>query len=352
MKERIIQDVKYNCDVSDAGYWGFFSICGLLMRMRDLYRSEQGLQPWAAIGQEEISGWIARKEGRWPELENAPFRPITINGCGHDPFDVSGINQALQPFGLVYGAGYALYKKPTFFLADQHSRQWVRDFDVHTAGHELARDLFAAPAMLQGRCIFLRLETLGEHLWDTYHAIKGKDGHYRAELASGYDLSPGGGGEEALPSRLAAAAGHYAQILLHHELGEALEDIPEWAEILSEIQDRKVEYYLRSIKDLIADTSDHGPLRRIIETRDSGALLFFVFSMEGYRRSLFPELREALRGLEGDDGWTRIETIRTAGYRKFIAIRNGIMGEHRSAAGIDEFARRMRNHLDRGSALG
>ena len=345
MKERIIQDVKFNCDVSDARYWGYFSICGLLMRMRDLYRSEHSLQPWSVIRQEEISPWIARKEDRWPELESAEFCPVTCNGQEYDPFDVSGVNQALEPLCLVYGAGYALYKKPTFFLADLRSRQWVRDFDVHTSGHELARDLFAAPAMLQGRCIFLRLETLGEHLWDTYHAIRGKDGQHPAELMAGSGLSFGDGGEEAFRSQLAAVAQRYSDILLHHELGEALEDIPEWADILSELQDRKVEYYLRSLKDLIADTSDHGPLRRIIESRDSGALLFFVFSMEGYRRSLFPELREAMRALSGDVGWSSLENVRTAGYGKFFAIRNDIMRDHRSASSAGDFEQRIREYL-------
>jgi hypothetical protein len=32
----LIDDIKFNCEVSDAKYWGHFSICGLLMRLRAL----------------------------------------------------------------------------------------------------------------------------------------------------------------------------------------------------------------------------------------------------------------------------------------------------------------------------
>jgi hypothetical protein len=46
MPETLHKDIKFNCDVSDARFWGYFSICGLLMRYRDLYRSEQGLEPY------------------------------------------------------------------------------------------------------------------------------------------------------------------------------------------------------------------------------------------------------------------------------------------------------------------
>ena len=57
-------DIKFNCDVSDAQYWGYFSVCGLLMRYRDLYRSEKGIKPWAEINHQDIGAWIENKEAR------------------------------------------------------------------------------------------------------------------------------------------------------------------------------------------------------------------------------------------------------------------------------------------------
>jgi len=76
----LLKDIKFNCDVSDARFWGSFSICGLLMRYRDLYRSEQRREPWAAVSSEEIGPWIQQKESRWPELEGQPFRDLVLQG--------------------------------------------------------------------------------------------------------------------------------------------------------------------------------------------------------------------------------------------------------------------------------
>ena len=74
MFDTFVRDIKFNCDFSDAQYWGYFSICGLLMRYRDLFRSEQGLPPWAEFRRSGITEWIARKEARWPELESGISR--------------------------------------------------------------------------------------------------------------------------------------------------------------------------------------------------------------------------------------------------------------------------------------
>lgn len=97
MDAALKNDIKYNCDVSDAAYWGYFSICGLLLRYRDLYRSEQGLKPWADISRTDITAWIHVKEAQWPELENKAFRALTIDGKQYQAFDVETINAALEP---------------------------------------------------------------------------------------------------------------------------------------------------------------------------------------------------------------------------------------------------------------
>jgi hypothetical protein len=50
--------------------------------------------------------------------------------------------------------------KPTFFVAEISSKKDISDYTVYISKKELARDLFASSAMLQGRCIFIRLEPL------------------------------------------------------------------------------------------------------------------------------------------------------------------------------------------------
>ncbi|NCO66113.1 MAG: hypothetical protein COW32_00475 [Candidatus Aquicultor secundus] len=101
----LTEQVTYNCDVSDSRYWGYFSICGLLMSLRVLYMSKNDLAPWAQIDREDISKWIAAKEARWDELEDEGFKNIEIDGTVYDPFDVATINSVLVEKGLVYGAG-------------------------------------------------------------------------------------------------------------------------------------------------------------------------------------------------------------------------------------------------------
>jgi hypothetical protein len=47
----LITSIKRNCNISDAKYWGFYSLCGLLLRLRELYRSEKGMRPWERVNQ-------------------------------------------------------------------------------------------------------------------------------------------------------------------------------------------------------------------------------------------------------------------------------------------------------------
>ena len=42
----ITRQVLRNCEISDARHAGLFSICGLALRLRDLYKWEKGLDPW------------------------------------------------------------------------------------------------------------------------------------------------------------------------------------------------------------------------------------------------------------------------------------------------------------------
>jgi len=76
------------------------------------------------------------------------------------PFDSGPVNQVLRTEGIVYGAGYGMYLKPTFFLARSLSTETIEGHIVHTTDHELVRDLFTAPAMLQGTTIYLRREVI------------------------------------------------------------------------------------------------------------------------------------------------------------------------------------------------
>ncbi len=60
--DSIATQVKHNCNISDALYWGYYSSCGLLLRLRDLYKIEYAMKPWEGIRHEKIGSWIEDKE--------------------------------------------------------------------------------------------------------------------------------------------------------------------------------------------------------------------------------------------------------------------------------------------------
>src|SRR5512143_3076915 len=103
------RQVKHNCDISDAKFWGYYSICGLLMRYRELYRSEHRLAPWDSIANDEVAKWIQERESLWQALGDKELQQIVFEGKSYDPFDVNGLNSALQDTGLLYGAGYGTF---------------------------------------------------------------------------------------------------------------------------------------------------------------------------------------------------------------------------------------------------
>jgi len=59
---------------------------------------------------------LKKKKNTWKELENASLTPVSLNGNSYSPFDIDGINNYLVNNGFVYGAGYALFMKPSFFI--------------------------------------------------------------------------------------------------------------------------------------------------------------------------------------------------------------------------------------------
>jgi len=345
MAEALLKDIKFNCDVSDSQFWGFYSVCGLLMRYRDLFRSEKGLKPWADIKREEIAAWIEKKEARWPELEQQAFRNLVIGTRTFPPFEVAEINQTLNDKGFIYGAGYGMYMKPSFFLAELRSVRTVCGLTVYTSGRELVRDLFTAPAMLQGKTIFLRLEPLMVLLLYKHSELNVRRVTALEDAFTHYGFQHRQIIDDTFYQRLENMTERYAEVLLLHEIAEAAEDVVEWKDILALAGDRQVEHYLRAVKDLIADTSDQGPYKKIIESRDRGALGLSIALTEGYRRVLYPEIKDAYTDFSRHQDWSVIEKARQEGYGRFMRERNEILNLYRAQRGTEDFVNVLREHI-------
>ncbi|MDA8098496.1 MAG: hypothetical protein M0042_02570 [Nitrospiraceae bacterium] len=326
MLSELQKTIKNNCDVSDAKFWGYFSVCGLLMRYRDLYRTEQGLEPWSPIPRDEISAWIQRKEAAWPRLENEGFRNLSFRGRDYDPFDAPGINDALNGEGLAYGAGYGMYLKPTFFLARLRSVGEIDGHRVITTDREMVRDLFSAPAMLQERTIFLRRDALRALLWDKYTQVRPGPPTPLADAFASFGVHPGGDGAGPFVEKAELLCDLYAEVLLRHELAESRVSAgSRWKELLAAAGDRSAELALRALQDLVADTSPGGPLDGIVAARDERSLAFFVGMLDGFRKSLFPELRAAYGRFRRDADWRALAGVLQECHGRFSAARQRVL---------------------------
>jgi len=326
--ERLKEQIKFNCNVSDAKFWGYYSICGLLMRLRELYRSEKNLAPWEITPKQGISEWIAATEAQWKNLEHAAFCSIEVGAASYDPFDVDGLNAVLSREGLIYGGGYGRFNKPTFFLAALERKRELYDYSVYYSGKEFCRDLSTSVAMLQGRCIFMRLDALKILLWDKFMELGGK--RYGGLLKEAFSSCGIEGHEtpEELSDRIEALSSEVSELFVRHEAGEAFEDeyLDEWLQVLSQNADRASEFYMRGVKDLLADTSEKGPLEYIIEDRKRYLLNFHMAFLDGIRKELFPEIRDAFQRFTENGEWALLEDARRAGYKRAQELRASILG--------------------------
>lgn len=312
--------VKRNCNISDAKFWGFYSLCGILLRLRELYRIEAGIRPYERIAQESVSAWISEREALWKELENKDLEVISINGNNFGPFSVEGINDILGAEGFLYGAGYGLHMKPTFFLADIQSEKTIDGFHGYITGREYARDLSDNPAMLQGRTIMVRADTIRVLLWQRFEELRCSKAKEALVFAyAKYGVYPEEVPSDNLYDRIHGIALSEAETYLYHELGEAVEGMrtgDSWKLLLAELSDGRAGLFARGVKDVLADTSEKGMLKYIIENRKEGSLGFYLVFLGSLRRIIFPEILGAFRTFYRTADWGIIDEAREIGYRR------------------------------------
>jgi len=105
---------------------------------------------------------------------------------------------------------------------------------------------------------------------------------------------------------------------IYHELGELKDtdfDREAWRDIIATFPHSVIEFFVRAVKDLLADTNDHGKLRYIIRERKAGSLGLHAAFLDGLRKELFPELLEAFMEFKNTGDWASVEQARTKGYQ-------------------------------------
>jgi len=321
--DSIASQVKLNCNISDARHWGSYLPCGLLLRLRDLYRIENRLKPWETVPSRKIADWIGERERLWEEYQTWDFRDMEIDGKRYTPFDVKAINSFLSGQGLLYGAGYGEGLKPVFILAEVSSRSSSGKYDILVAGREIARDLSTSPAMLQGNTIIARKETANLFLWGKFEEMRArKCGGTLFRAFSAYGMTEKMCSQhpnEAHAGVLDKITGEEIATYIHHELGEASQRRVFgrwWRDLLLQLPYSRAELFLRGLKDVLADTCGSGMLSYIIRERKTGSLHFYAALLGGFRRVLFPEMIKAYGQFTETGDWDVIEKARVKGHRE------------------------------------
>ena len=328
----LTRQVLENCEISDARHAGLYSICGLALRLRDLYKWEMGLPPWEEKDSSEILEWIEAREQRWEKCADCEYEKISIGDRTYEPFDTGGINAVVAPHGLLYGAGYARGLKPTFFLARIEGKETVEGMRVYSLGRELARDLLTLPAFLQDGCILLRQEAAKMYLWDQmFYINKSAKPALRFALKNCGLQEPYG---KVLQQNLAKVLAAQRENYIYHEIGEmrdAVFDRGLWREIIAAFPHTPVEFLVRAVKDLLADTNAHGTLQHIIRNRNAASLGLYVAFFDGLAKEVFPELRPAFNVFSESHDWQVVEEAMSAGYHTAKAHAQEIMHIYRTA---------------------
>jgi hypothetical protein len=309
----IAKQVQENCELSDAKHWGSYTICGLLIMLMDLYRWSEGIDSWVKIENPELMDWVGEKEEKWNKIRENDYNNIVIDGTEYDPFDADSINEILEPEEFVYGAGYVAAMKPSFFLAKKEESRTEDGHKIFILGRELARDLVTTPALLQGEKIFVRTQPARSFMWGKIEEFKftGKGLLKHAFAYYGIDI----GNVDA--EEVDRVAREELESYIHHEIGEAEDMIfpdEKWEEIVSSFPLTPLEKFARAVKDILADTNEHGTLRYIIDKEKEGSLGFYVALIWGFRKMIFPEIVTAFESFRERADWGVIEAARKTGH--------------------------------------
>jgi hypothetical protein len=303
---QLASTVQRNCDISDARHAGDYGLCTFLLKMREYYRWENELPFASTLPRDELGDWLKAREQAWDGIEADAFAPLPLARGELDPFEAEAANRELLPQGCVYSAGYGRWHKPVFFLGRLLRVEERAGFTIRISSCEYARELAAPPAMLQGRTIFVRLESVRRYLWEKIEEHQWrKQGNAMARALASYDFA-------ADPEQaLARMADNEMETMILHELGEAMagELLGEaWGDMALQLSRTRGEPVARAVRDLLADCLQTLPA--LLERKNLPALHFYFATFDAPRRELFPQALQAyeefLRGGALDALWRAV----------------------------------------------
>jgi hypothetical protein len=288
----------------------------LVLKLRNLYKWEHGIEPWEEPESSDLLNWIDSKENYWEKIIDEPYESVPTGDRSAEPYDIAEINTWLAPRNLLYGAGYGRSLKAIFFLAEIISREDIEGCPVFVLGREKARELSSPFAMLQDGTIIIRREPLRFFFWDHVQEIRASNKSSLHHALENYGILENGQlSQEKFRERLDAIVDEEIPIFIYHEVGELLQqdlDSGTLRKIIATFPDSAIEYVSRAVKDILADTHPSGMMGYIIRERREGSLGFYTGLLAGLRKELFPQLTGIFDVFLRNRDWQLIEDARMA----------------------------------------
>ncbi len=296
--QEIIDTIQHNCHIADARHAGDYTLCVYLLKMREMYRWEQGIDFKTMLTTDDVGDWLTMREGVWDDIEEQEYKALAINNGiedkSYEPFDNDLINtllddKKLDDKKLVYNAGLGIRCRPHFFIAELEKTIKHEDYTVFISGKEYARDMAAPAAMAQENNIFIRRESLRRVIWEILDdaRVAGLDNPLTRAM-SFYDFD--GDAEDALNNMTDAEIDY----VIEHEIGEVkagkiLGEL--WNEMTIKLARTQAEIMLRAIRDHLADSITTLPT--LLRNKSEASLHFYFGNMTAMRKHLAPSLIEA-----------------------------------------------------------
>ena len=317
----LVTSVQQNCDISDARHAGDYTLCIYLLKMREYYRWSEKIPFTDIIGSSEVGLWVEQKEAYWESLLDRDYATMTINGCGHQPFETEAINSYLLQQGYVYGGGIGRFSKPYFFLAELQNTEATHGYTAYVSGRELARELIAPPAMTQGDNIFIRRESLRRLLWEKVEEWRWqKRENAMARAVKYYDF------DSDMNQALERMTENEIETLILHEIGEVVAGQligGTWNDMLLTVTCTGAEMFVRAVRDLLADCLTSLPA--LLNENNQASLHFYFANLSPLRKELFPALETAYQRWLNSDDTRLLKTAVREGKAHWLSVADEIM---------------------------
>lgn len=324
MQESLIKDIQHNCDISDAKDHGVYSMCTMVLKLRNLYKWEKGLEPWQEPEPPDLLDWIDVKENYWEDIAGESFHNIKSLSGEISPYEPERINSLLRNGKVLYGAGFGRSMKSIFFLAEKASQYTVEGCPVTILSKELAKEMASPFAMAQDGQVIIRREPLRYFLWDQMQEMRTSCRSSVHHVLQSYGLqSDGQLDQNLLKSRLEEIVDDEINLFIYHEVGEILQesfDSKTLQKLISNFPGTVIELVCRGIKDVLADTHPKGLLAYIIREKRDSSLALYLAMLDGLRAKLFPEIALGWELFLPVKEWCHIEQARSDCWDKYSEI--------------------------------